>query len=241
MPKSISMTLPKSVIAQDHRLEKAAEDAGRKLCELRWHWTLDESNPKRVSLSQYARDVGRGRNTIHQYAHAFGVLRTNSAISVIEALYRAKMSAQRQQATETVARSHGVTFGTAAQRKELREEARRLQRARTSSLPPEEVAENKRIADALSKELGQARREAQAAGTERLHNWLTGWDYLIRNHDYEDWIDENTQVIERLPQKEIRKLLSECDQALDFLKRLKNAINNRGGKSNVVTLRNGTR
>jgi hypothetical protein len=129
MPKS-TMHLPKSVITQDHRLEKTAEDAGRKLCELRWHWTLDESNSKRVSLSQYARDVGRNRATIHRYAQASIVLSTKPSMLVSEAVIRASMSEERQQVTETVARKHGVTFGTAAQRKEYREEAKQIQEAK---------------------------------------------------------------------------------------------------------------
>jgi len=48
------MTLPARVIERDHTLAKSADE----LMKLRWHWTLDESNAKRVGFSEYARSVG---------------------------------------------------------------------------------------------------------------------------------------------------------------------------------------
>jgi len=38
--------------------------------ELRWHWTRDESNPKRVSGSEYARQIGKGHVVVNRYARA---------------------------------------------------------------------------------------------------------------------------------------------------------------------------
>jgi len=34
--------------------------------ELRWHWTRDESNPKRVSGSEYARQIGKGHVVVNR-------------------------------------------------------------------------------------------------------------------------------------------------------------------------------
>lgn len=58
------MALPNTAILRDHKLEEAATTATDELMEHRWHWTLDESNPKRVSIREYARCIGRGETTI---------------------------------------------------------------------------------------------------------------------------------------------------------------------------------
>jgi predicted nucleic acid-binding Zn-ribbon protein len=54
------------VIQADHRLEQEADRAGEALAKHRWHWTLDESNPDRVSFSAYARAVGRDPESIRK-------------------------------------------------------------------------------------------------------------------------------------------------------------------------------
>lgn len=61
------MPLPNEVIVEDRRLSSAADE----LMELRWHWTLDESNPQRVSQSEYARQVGRDQAVINRDANAW--------------------------------------------------------------------------------------------------------------------------------------------------------------------------
>jgi hypothetical protein len=42
----------------------AAESTSQELAQHRWHWTLDESNPKRVSMRDYTDEVGRSYSTI---------------------------------------------------------------------------------------------------------------------------------------------------------------------------------
>lgn len=59
--------LPKTVVTKDHELSKAADD----LMKLRWHWTLDESNSKRVTFSEYARQVGKSEAVIRRDAKAW--------------------------------------------------------------------------------------------------------------------------------------------------------------------------
>lgn len=61
--------LPVSVIERDHKLEVEADRAGGALAELRWHWTLDESNPDRVGFREYARQVGRNESVIRSMAN----------------------------------------------------------------------------------------------------------------------------------------------------------------------------
>jgi hypothetical protein len=56
--------LPSNVIATDRRLDENATRASEDLARHRWHWTLDESNPDRVSIRAYARNVGRSDLTI---------------------------------------------------------------------------------------------------------------------------------------------------------------------------------
>lgn len=61
------MNLPADVIDRDKKLQRSADE----LMELRWHWTLDESNPARVSMAEYGRQVGTARPRISQDAHAW--------------------------------------------------------------------------------------------------------------------------------------------------------------------------
>lgn len=115
--------LPQDVIEQDHKLEKATDSASVALMQHRWHWTLDESNPGRVSISDYAREVGRKRTVIHQYAFGFGFYRPGS-ITTDEAIRRANMSAETEAAVEAVAQERGVKFAYAS--KEFASEARTI-------------------------------------------------------------------------------------------------------------------
>lgn len=116
--------LPSDVIEQDHTLEKSAEGAARDLILLRWHWTLDESNPDRVSIEEYARQVGRSQPGIWRDAQAGVLLDNGAVIQPNEARERATMGAETQEAVAAVASAHGVSFGQA--RKEYRNEARAI-------------------------------------------------------------------------------------------------------------------
>ena len=62
---------PKSSLGEDHELEARVEATSERLAYLRWHWTMDESNPQRVSFSQYAQQVGRSEREIRKYAEAY--------------------------------------------------------------------------------------------------------------------------------------------------------------------------
>ena len=62
--------LPSTIVLQDQELEAQRDDASASLAKLRWQWTLDESNPKRVSIRSYAEQVGRAEKTIRSMAKA---------------------------------------------------------------------------------------------------------------------------------------------------------------------------
>ena len=78
----------------------------------RWHWTLDEDNPKRVSIRQYAKEVGVGfkrvANTVNGYA-AWSSGDVGSHITLGECIERVSMSTERAAATEAVAKVHGMS------------------------------------------------------------------------------------------------------------------------------------
>src|SRR5215471_4875231 len=117
------MTLPLSAVEQDHSLEKATDSASLALMEHRWHWTLDASNAQRVSVSEYARQVGRSQALIFRYSRGYEIY-SRETISAEEARARAGMSAETQAATEAVAEARGIQFGYA--RQEFGSEARAI-------------------------------------------------------------------------------------------------------------------
>jgi len=125
------LTLPDEVIELDHRLSGSST----LLMEVRHHWTLDESNPERVSLGEYGRRVGVAQRVVSAYAHGYILLHEGKAATAQEAIERAHMSEETAAVTEAVARVHGVSFGVASKyyrydvrfvREEARERAEEL-------------------------------------------------------------------------------------------------------------------
>src|SRR5262245_33920002 len=113
------MTLPKRVIDKDYELSKSGDD----LMKLRWHWTLDGSNPKRVEFTEYARAVGRDRKIISRDAYAWeeyqqaktaGPMGPGSARTPSDFRQLAKLSEERKQATKAIARVTGKAIATVA-------------------------------------------------------------------------------------------------------------------------------
>jgi hypothetical protein len=108
--------MDKRVIEQDARLEKQAEKSREELAAHRWHWTLDETNPKRVPIREYARSVGRGESTIRSMVNAYaewsapGARRTGDLADYIA---RARIGADTIVAAEAVAEARGVSLDTA--------------------------------------------------------------------------------------------------------------------------------
>lgn len=60
-----------SYVEEDHRLEEVANSGQESLARHRWHWTLNEDNPDRATIREYARNVGRHRSTITRHAQGY--------------------------------------------------------------------------------------------------------------------------------------------------------------------------
>lgn len=108
--------LPAQVITEDRKLATAADD----LAKLRWHWTLDETNPARVSFRAYAEAVGRSHVTIRNMATGYAsflnesVRGTPNTRSLNDHLELAKLSGRKQAATEALADAQGLSVGNVA-------------------------------------------------------------------------------------------------------------------------------
>jgi hypothetical protein len=112
------------VVREDHLLDEQVGKASSALMELRWHWTLDESNPDRVSFSEYAREVGQTRKTITGYAQGWLLVEADPNMTATEARERAAMSAETEVAAEAVAKARGIGFERVS--KSRRPEVRRV-------------------------------------------------------------------------------------------------------------------
>ena len=68
---SMTTALPSEVVEKDKQLDGEIARKVGELMELRWHWTLDETNPDRVTVAAYGRAVGRARQVISRDAIAW--------------------------------------------------------------------------------------------------------------------------------------------------------------------------
>jgi|307.fasta_scaffold66873_2 hypothetical protein len=143
MNAEVASVLPTTVVEQDHKLEGAADKSSEALMELRWHWTLDEANARRVSVSQYARQVDRDQGVIHRYARGWQIFALEGkAVSADDARRLASMSQETAAATAAVAKHYGgsIQATTRSARRSnvarsIREHAReRAERKGTSTL-----------------------------------------------------------------------------------------------------------
>src|SRR5271166_743271 len=109
------VNLPVEVIEQDRELDVQEQVAGSALSELRWHWTLDESNPDAVTCAEYARQVGAHESTIHEYADGWAmiVLGLKPEKDLPDARKLSQMSQERAAATEAVAKAEGISVSRA--------------------------------------------------------------------------------------------------------------------------------
>ena len=109
MPES---TLSTQVIRKDQALEKAHDASQEELARHRWRWTLDESNPKRVTVSEYARAVGRHQSAINIMVRGFQeFLKAGGSLS--DHIARHQSGAEKRDAIQAVADARGMTFGSA--------------------------------------------------------------------------------------------------------------------------------
>jgi hypothetical protein len=108
--------VPAKAVAEDHRLEQSASKASESLAKHRWHWTLDETNPARVSVNAYAKAVGRSEPTVRAYVQGYADWSSSTSTrtsTLIECMERSKVSAEKAALVDAVAEANQVNFRTA--------------------------------------------------------------------------------------------------------------------------------
>ena len=159
--------LPQDVATRDAELQAVAADTATSLALLRWQWTLDETNPDRVSFRAYAKAAGLSDWSIRQYANGYAAwlaARGESAPShpgqrtLTEHINLARMGTERQAAAKAVAKATGrpVSQHAVANKRALETARERAERRGTSvEEEVESVAEwheRKRRADKKEKD-----------------------------------------------------------------------------------------
>ncbi len=171
--------LPVRVVEQDQELDAEIARNTEDLMELRWHWTLDESNPQRVSAAAYAREVGRSRQVISRDAHAWqrwlvdqnkrtGTSAPGQPKTASDFRELANLSAEGRQAASAIAKSAKRQVGNVA-RNSREEIAAVLIGAREAALHNATSVESEipGVAEALVAQWAEAAERAAALGRQR--------------------------------------------------------------------------
>ena len=116
MNAEVATRLPTSVVAQDHKLETANENSSLELMKLRWHWTLNEANAQRVSVADYAQQVGRKPRVIYTYATGYTFVLVDKHLGVDDARSKASMTAETAAAHEAVVKHYGGSIQSTSRR-----------------------------------------------------------------------------------------------------------------------------
>lgn len=218
--------LPRKVVVEDRRLDDTQSKAAEALMRLRWHWTLDESNPERVSMNAYAAAVGKARSTIQKDANGYVLMQGGHgpAATPNEARERAAMGAETEAATDAVAKARSVGFQQARKTRpvevrRVREIARQRAEDKGTSVEEEAAAIAETIAKRERQE-AESRKERARAGDLRfveLEQYLDRakrplMDALKLARDI-DWSDEHREVLEQTIAN-VRSLLGLIDVAI---------------------------
>jgi hypothetical protein len=168
------MMLPKRVIDKDHELEGRHDRASEALAKHRWHWTLDESNPDRVSQSAYARAVGRSQGVISHYGRGWVIYQErlanspaiSSGFTIHDAIRLSGMKAEDQEFAEAIAEGSGRPVAQVARgdnRHRFHETVGQA-KARAERRGTDAVDEARRIAEnqRRSQEMDRRERERRA-------------------------------------------------------------------------------
>ena len=202
------MTLPAHIIAEDRRLLNQIESASEALGQLRWHWTLDETNPDRVSMTEYARQVGVDRTQIGRYAraHQYWLSRDPRVTTYTDALELGRMGAETYAATEAIAQSRGRSIRTVRDNygKEV-ERVREIARERAEKHGTSVAEEAPKVAETITR-AEAAGRQIKAERAERIGLRYVEMERLIDSakrtlvgavnlaHEI-DWGDEERQLL----------------------------------------------
>ncbi len=120
---STPTALPAGVVETDRKLQKATDE----LAKLRWHWTLDESNPGRVAFREYGRQVGVSEWSIRVLANGYAAFLKAGASDVARTsgqpqtptdhIELAKLGEEKQEAVKAVAKATGSSVSNVAAHK----------------------------------------------------------------------------------------------------------------------------
>lgn len=231
------MTLPKSAIDKDHKLEQAHIEAGDALMEHRWHWTLDESNPNRVSMKAYAREVGVGYTTVNQDANGWAewlAANTDREFAIAKKPGQAqtpgdfrelaKMGAEKKQAAQAIARETGAAITTVTVNKRDKIDAV-VNRARTRAEEKgttveheiDKAAEWQAKADKLAERERQERKEKRTLQFIKIEGKIgamlaRGREILVIAADVDFGDDERELIAESMGK--LRSLLNLIDMRI---------------------------
>lgn len=159
------MSIPPEVIETDHNLEQVADKASGQLAQHRWHWTLDESNPARVSIREYARQVGRSDTAIGFMARGYAASLTDANRGLQQHIDRARMGGETAAAAEAISKARGFASARTAtdnrpdEVRRVRETARQLAEERGTSIEEE--------APKVAEVIVRAEKAAAASEAER--------------------------------------------------------------------------
>lgn len=174
------MPLTRAVIDTDHQLEGSATRASEELAKHRWHWTLDESNPKRIPVREYARDVERNLATVQRYANGYALYLAKMAdppggvaYTIQDAIRQSENSAERQEFNEAIAKGSGRAVGQVA-RGDNRVRTNEIiahakERAERRGTDPVQEAEN--IARHQVKARASAHRQKESKAKGHFFRW----------------------------------------------------------------------
>lgn len=113
------MSISQAVIDRDHELEGAATRSSEQLAEHRWHQCLDPDGPGH-ELADYARAIGRSKQTVSNYAHGWRLMNERAAdpvkpgLTVTDAVRLAGQSTEQQAFTEAIADGSGQSVANVA-------------------------------------------------------------------------------------------------------------------------------
>jgi hypothetical protein len=161
--------LPAEVIKTDHQLEEIASAADGQLAKHRWHWTLDESNPDRVTVSEYARHVGRSQHAVRIMTTGYAGWIRDRSLSLGDHVTRARMGTETGAAADAVAKARGIPLRSASrsegqysnETRRVRDIARQLAEERGTSVEEEAPKVAERIVKAEKAERVQQQEKAE--------------------------------------------------------------------------------
>jgi hypothetical protein len=168
--------LPQEAVEQDHALEGSAEKASESLAAHRWHWTLNEGNPERVSIREYARSVGRAKSTVAAQVNGYASYLLGGvggpARPLSEEVERARVGAEKESVIEAIADARGLAFKTVRESapndvRRVREIARERAEAKGTSVGDE--------ARDFARFMVKAEKAEKAIAEERVSTYPTGF------------------------------------------------------------------